>query len=153
MMYNWIMVDIGYVAGLVDGEGTVTITQQTKYKKQTSQYRTWVYIVNTYKPLIELLKRDLGGSTDVNYDRKRITALRKKPLHRWRVMSHSDVKKILEMVLPYLVVKRRQAELVLQFVKSRQSRPQNTPYTEEETALYKQVRALNARLKQKPKLV
>jgi hypothetical protein len=39
----------------------------------------------------------------------------------------------------------------IRFIESRQSRPQNAPYTDEEIALYEQVRALNARTKKETK--
>lgn len=52
-------IELAYIAGLVDGEGSVTLCRQHK----TDQFRTpTLSLTNTDKGLVDLMKQAFGGS-------------------------------------------------------------------------------------------
>lgn len=105
-----------YVAATIDGEGTITVSVKKNNadpERGGAPLTPLIGISNTKKELIDWLHSILFGSTmrtskkDVKRNRKAVWAV--------QVARLLDVKALLEQVLPYLKVKRRQAELVLQF--------------------------------------
>lgn len=103
-----------YLAGLIDGEGTVTISVRKSKSKpgvMGSPLTPLIIITNTNKELIDHLRTTLHGSTLKTQHRtghcKDVWAL--------QVARLLDVKALLEQITPYLFLKRRQAELLLEF--------------------------------------
>lgn len=106
-----------YLAGLIDGEGTVTITHHRQHGREKFQYKPFVYVTNTDLPLIEFLQKTFGGSITKNNKKK---SPRHKPCHAWRVMSLDGIRIVLENTMPYLVIKKERALLLLRFISLRQ---------------------------------
>ena len=96
-----------YIAGIVDGEGTVSIGF-------TSTHCARVYVANTNMKLIEWLQRRVGGRIK--------TVPRSHPNHKtvyyWRP-SHRLALVLLGEIRPYLVIKDQQSELVVRFFRER----------------------------------
>ena len=129
-----------WLAGLTDGEGTITVfthqdnSQKCKFRRYTAIY----CIVNTDSNIINEVQKilnELGVSSYI------FTRNARKKEHKdalqlsTRKMSHLKV--LLERLLPYLIGKKAQAELTLRFVDSRLSRlgtgkNQYSPYNDEE---------------------
>lgn len=116
--------DALYLAGLLDGEGmfTVGVRRSEKVVKGETYGRValtpLISITNTHLPLIEWCHSVLGGSTlkspyDAGGKRKIVLTLQLSRL--------LDLKALLEQILPYLKVKQRQAELLLEFCNIRLS--------------------------------
>ena len=105
------MLEIPYVAGLFDGEGYITINKWEVPGRDYIRYQLFVGVSMTDKPIIEMLAAQFGGMC-ANYKKQ------KQPNHRrvfcWKVSSKSAVP-FLRQTIPYLRVKREQAELVLRF--------------------------------------
>lgn len=102
-----------YLAGLIDADGSITIVNRTcKYKGIISQgYRIKIYVYNCNTKIISYLKNLLGGrfrSNNIN-----------KTHSKWRnclEYSASDKKavNIIASILPYLIIKKKQALIALQ---------------------------------------
>jgi hypothetical protein len=106
---------LGYVAGLIDGEGNLTISKSIDRKKgRHYSYTPTLQIGNTDPRMTAWLRGRLGGSVDQVTAPARLAKPHWKPLHRWRLHG-SNVDLVLVAVLPYLVTKRDQAELILRF--------------------------------------
>lgn len=99
--------DLAYIAGFVDGEGSVTIVNTH------GQLALRVCVVQTDKDVLEWIRAvlDCGGSIST---RSRKGSLGKKTLYvlQW---GGASAGRVLEQVLPYLRVKRGKAEVGLQF--------------------------------------
>ena len=96
-----------YLAGLIDGEGTVTIDRVSKGTNFT--YRPSLVLVSTTPCLVDwLFDRFPCGSRHVNNSRNEAW----KPQHRVAYVYRPATHLLLGM-LPYLVLKRDQAEIVL----------------------------------------
>jgi len=98
-----------YLAGVIDGEGYVYIT----FCKSTKNYLCGVYIKNTNKKLLEVFVKYFGGNITFHK--------RAKPNHKdsydW-VCFGKKAAKLCKYTLPYLTIKRKQAEILLEFSKT-----------------------------------
>jgi hypothetical protein len=99
--------EIGYVAGLFDGEGTIGY-----YQGRIAGFSLRVKIVLTDFRPIYWLKEKLGIGF-VTY-RKRKPPCR--DVMEWQAKSRADVKEFLRAIEPYLLIKREQAQLLIEFL-------------------------------------
>jgi len=118
---------LAWLAGFVDGEGTITLCHIREY------YRPIFQIVNTNREsLIECqtLLRDITGRTPMI----RSKSFGGTKLSHWKdsyqiqIVKQQDVKAICQALIPYLIVKKLQAELVVKFVEIRESIPRKSRY-------------------------
>jgi|HubBroStandDraft_4_1064222.scaffolds.fasta_scaffold04643_10 hypothetical protein len=140
---------LAYLAGLIDGEGTIGLSEQISKpgwkNKGACHIRSQVDVVtNTNAKLIEAVA-DMLKSLGVGF----IIVEFKVPAkcrQAWKValVKIDDKKKLLELVQPYLVAKREQCDLVLKFLKPRNS-SRKVKTTPEERLLMARCHELNQR--------
>lgn len=96
---------LAYLAGIIDGEGTITLA------KQSNGYgarRVEVSVANTDKGLMDWLQAEFGGSVR----QRRGRADHYKKLYDWRVRDRR-ARELLRECVPYLKVKKPRADLIL----------------------------------------
>lgn len=100
---------LAYLAGIIDGEGTIFLQIDTRNNKN---YRTWsVSVANTDKTLIDWLQSNFGGKVNSwANDRPRFG---KKQLWRWYLGRKERILPLLSDILPYLIIKREKAEMAV----------------------------------------
>jgi hypothetical protein len=113
----WSVARRAYLAGIVDGEGTITIVTMGKWsKKQRKKYfyqRAVACISNTDYKLLDYLKSlDLGG---LSYD-KRQGKSHWKQSFQWSLSSPATVYTFLKAIEPYLVIKKDKANEVIAWI-------------------------------------
>lgn len=115
--------DIFYTAGLIDGEGTITLTRQSKQQMRSPA----VSVSSTTKELVDYM-RDTHGGYVVTLGKPRKKHW--KQAWHWQI-SHNGAIEILKSVTPYLrePKKRARAQLILKEYKS--VTPRNGFYTEQ----------------------
>jgi hypothetical protein len=131
-----------YVAGIVDGEGCIQIfsrPSKTAYGTPYPGYRCEITIANTRIVLMKWLVQHFGGTY-----RQKSNGSHQNPKHKicyeWRLGSHAKKERFLLGILPYLLIKREQGLLSLEFV--RLGRQPNAQKREE---LMQKCRPLNRR--------
>lgn len=104
-------ISLQYVAGFIDGEGCFQYETTAK-----------IHVKNTYKPILNMLKRKFGGKVAPSSYRGQPANWR--PGYRWVICGESTVK-VIQSVLKYLVEKKPQAKLVIKInaLKSHRFRP------------------------------
>lgn len=103
-----------YLAGIIDGEGSIGLTRNRKNKSGRIVYYIFVTVGMTALEIPCLLKEIFGGSY---YIRKKYSySPNKKPLGMWSI-SCLKAENVIKCLLPYLRVKRPQAELALEYRK------------------------------------
>jgi hypothetical protein len=106
--------DLAYIAGMIDGEGTVGIYRKVPKKPTHSvRYHERVAISNSNLEALNYINDFFPGvfAKNIRYSDKH------SPM--WRLEYHVlRAHPILEAVLPYLIIKRKQAELVLKYRKT-----------------------------------
>lgn len=100
---------LGYIAGIIDGEGCVTlIRNKTGYISQS------IRVDMTSASCIRLLySSTLIGAMYVA-DRKG-----QRKVYSWQISDRLQVYSLLRAIHPYLIIKQEQAELVMQFIERR----------------------------------
>lgn len=97
-----------------DCEGTISLGKHNKTKEgNVVSIQLDLTIVNTDERLIKWLVSNFGGRY---YLRNRYCD-RWKPSFRWRVTGKANKEKILLGILPYLICKKNQALLALDFIR------------------------------------
>uniref|UniRef100_A0A6M3KYT8 Homing endonuclease n=1 Tax=viral metagenome TaxID=1070528 RepID=A0A6M3KYT8_9ZZZZ len=112
------MLALVYCAGIVDGEGTLGIrTRKYATKNATSLYFTPVMMVEmTSKTTVEYVANVLDCHVNPPRQDKRLTKNGKVRKPSWRfICSSQKLAKNIKLLLPYLITKRPQAELILEF--------------------------------------
>lgn len=134
--------ELGYLAGLIDGEGTITISlnsKRTSIYQRTRLLQPMVSICNTNHAIVDWLSIRLPFVIcKQRYDdsKKDTYALK---------LSGYKIESLLRTVLPYLVAKKRQAELILEFLQSRTSSQRKSKYSDREIEIVNEIRALNGK--------
>ena len=139
----------GYLAGLIDGEGHISITRSDKPEYRTQRgtmklypcpvrYGLVVAVSNTDIRLVKWLKETFGGSYNGGRPFKKHPNW--KPKYQWNVCGNKDKELFLLALLPYLVLKREQAIIALEFVRLR-----NEKAPEKRQELYERNIVLNKR--------
>lgn len=109
--HNW-----SYLAGLIDGEGCFAAWRYWNANRTNCkpywQYSCRATITNTNLQLMKWLVEHFGGS----YYIKREATDKHKCRMEWRPKGKANLKTLLLSTLPYLVIKREQAKLLLEWV-------------------------------------
>lgn len=101
---------LGYMAGIIDGEGTIGINKFGSSKRSTPGYSVRVGFGMTERKIAEMFSEKFGGSIMEERVRNR------KVIYRWYKVGNTGTREILETLLPYLIIKRNRAELALGFL-------------------------------------
>ena len=133
----------GYLAGMLDGEGFISVAKGKKpapngngYMSAAPRYNLIVSITGTNEKLMQWLVENFGGS----WSRDKSTNPKWKPRCSWRCTGNKNKEIVLLAVLPYLVIKRDQAIIGLEML--RMNGEQNPQKREE---FYLRCRELNKR--------
>lgn len=104
--------EIAYLAGIIDGEGSLTIGNYSANKKTgVLHYQTVLNINNTDKDLIDWIFATFGGNI-CHYSAKQTPKNSRKEV--WRYIATGDrLTHICELILPYVICKRKQVEIML----------------------------------------
>ena len=138
---NLSMEEIAYLAGIVDGEGTISVHKTHGNRKNTNAV-PYVSISNTNEALIKWIRSRVGG----------ILRTRKPCKSHYKIaydlrFYYNRALDLITLIYPYLIVKRNQAHLLL--TKYKECTPRNGKYTkkvlEAKHALVFEMRALNKR--------
>ena len=101
-------VDIGWAAGIIDGEGCILLSRN----KKRGCFTLRVHVVNTDPYMLIKLKKLFGGSIHESNAKTDLPHWKFKWV--WVVVS-KDAEIALETLIPFLVTKREQAELAITF--------------------------------------
>lgn len=106
---------LSYAAAIVDGEGSIMIKKaRPSGRRINANYSLQIAVANTDRRLIEFFFKHFGGwwtNTDPNPSKN------KRRLFRWDIKG-KPAAKFIELIFNFLVIKKRQAELGLEFIKS-----------------------------------
>lgn len=139
--------DLYYAAGILDGEGCISINKYSPPKPSLSpRYTPLVFVGNTQRPLVEWFLRRFGGTIQT-----RPGNARHRDCFIW-VLPGPRSRAFVGMLRPYLMLKGAQADVLLDYYahlvsfkggsNKRQPRIQPEELARRE-ALYRQIKALN----------
>ena len=140
-----------YLAGLWDGEGSITLWKNIRKETGNPRLIASLVFINTNLKMIEWVEDKLAKINAtfhryvIRYDGKQ------KDCYQQTARNREAVERTIRTILPYLVAKKKQAEIVLSFVLSRKEqlrksngKPSSScPYTDKEFAMETEIRKLN----------
>jgi len=129
-----------YLAGLIDGEGSVTLSRAHRNEMPSPH----ITITNTNRSVVRWAEQVTGYGKIISRRARRVNH---KPAYIWCVAKAGRCLNLLREIRPYLRVKHRQADLILQRYKA--VTPRNGQYTatllKRKLRLVARIRALNHR--------
>lgn len=135
--------DYAYLAGIIDGEGSIII--RTVYHNKTSVYLVPSLIIsNTDMNLMNYIRERFPLKTRSLTKDKR----KHKIVYQAVITCKKTLKPFLEKIYPFLIVKKKQAELLLNFMESRGDKwntlpPKERGYTKKEIEIFWRIRRIN----------
>jgi hypothetical protein len=153
--------DLAYLAGIIDGEGTISFQKNHHVKC----WRGWqinprVGISNTSVPMINYLK-NFFEKIKIAYSCSAKQENRKKTAYVLQVSRHSHILRLLDLVTPFLIAKKKQASLLKEWIDIQNKRhnsmytrssetgqitgARRQNYTERQMDIYEEVKELNYR--------
>lgn len=104
-----------YLAGLIDGEGCLSITKKrdTKGMRYGYCFRPVLHVANTHPGVLQEVQKWTGLGRVRRFDEAR---LNRKARYQWMVWSNQAAQ-IVSAVAPYLIIKKKKAPVFLRFVK------------------------------------
>jgi hypothetical protein len=110
---EYTIAQIAYLAGIIDGEGSIYIGNfSSNTKSGAKYYQTNMEVTNSAKLLIDFLKNTFGGLV-IEYTEKQSPKNARKTYWRW-IATGERLTHLCELILPYLTAKKRQCEIMLQ---------------------------------------
>lgn len=100
--------DLAYLSGFFDGEGHISIISFVGHGYR--QYAARIHVTNTDVPSLEHYKSIFGGKI-------RPHSKPRKQTYRWELTINLDRMRFILSMLPYSIVKKEEANIVLQFLR------------------------------------
>jgi len=102
---------LSYLAGFIDGEGSIFITKINNKKSGNVWYRTTVACANSDRRPIDMLREWTNAKAFFYRPGKKATY---KPSWQWLATGNTALK-FLKDIEPYLIVKKKQAQVAIEF--------------------------------------
>ena len=100
-----------WLAGWLDGEGTISFTERDRGEDHTPTHDVRVFVTNSDRVPLDYFAGLSGGNVYQHEDGTRENRFGSRPCYRWQMGTH-DGALLLRELYPYLRTKRRQAALV-----------------------------------------
>lgn len=135
---------LGYIGGIIDGEGYIGITATTVKGKKTPcrLYSLCISVVMTTTPAIDALRIVFGGEIRFVQPNNAKTGLPYKLQYMWRLRKREHIKYFIDRMLwsRCILVKRQQLELAKEYLTVTENRLQDPELRE---AFYQKFKLLN----------
>lgn len=136
-----------YLAGIIDGEGTLIATWQTK----TKVFAFEITVANTNKAVLEWIVKKVGvggvyaekRSPNSQYYKTR------KYAYKYRLYRISQILPLITAIRPYMIIKRKQADLLEEIInaivkeKQEHNKRNGYVYSQQIHEIYKKLKEVN----------
>lgn len=126
---------LAYFGAIVDGEGSLIISKCPK------QYKSKINVTSTDKILTDSLLENFGGKVYISKAKSN-----RKIAYHWELTSYKNINEFLQKIISHLLIKKEQANLLLQFAERRENilkKPRKeVGYTLEDTEIYRELKRL-----------
>ncbi len=148
---------LAWLAGFMDGEGSFMLMRTKRTKKRNLYVWACITIPSTDRFVLEEVEKILKFS--INVKSSLITERRRRPnckqVYVLRISNIRNTYHLCRVLVPFLVLKKERAGLMLEYLTSRLSRGGtlyrpvkkfgNFPYSERETFIIDEIKRLNRR--------
>ena len=110
---DYSIAESAYMAGIIDGEGSIYIGNFSSNPKTGSKYyQTNIEVTNTDKQLMDWIVNTFGGRLNT-YTAKQLPKNSRRTVYRW-IATGERVTHLCEVLKPYIIAKRRQLEIMIE---------------------------------------
>ena len=109
-----------YLAGFMDGEGSFSIVKTYQITKRVDgtkhkgiRYHLHIKIANTDLNVLKWISHNFGGQVSIKKDWNP----KWKTRYDWTLTGYGNMEKFILAILPYLLIKRKQALVALEFAR------------------------------------
>jgi hypothetical protein len=131
---------LAYSAGVIDGEGCISLFKMTTKEGRIRCLAPKITIANTQREILDYCKKVLGG-----YMTKRSDRGARKEIYFLIITGWQSIFLALAKVAPFLVGKKRRAELLMNYLEIHYTRFRRTGFTGEELKICDELHKLNKR--------
>ena len=133
-----------YLAGIIDGEGSIIIWSNVGPNKTRGKYNLKVYVSSTDKILIDWIQENFGGHTYTNNAPSRKQHW--KTSYLW-VIDRPKTLEFLKEIHPFLIIKKERCEIAIKFRETFENRKRPVPQDIIDMRIFyvKQMHDLNSR--------
>lgn len=136
--------ECAYLAGIIDGEGCVGVYHRAGPRYGRAGGTARVYVCNTDRRILDWIAERFGGNV---YTSRASTQPGWKTVYAWQATG-KPAASVINEVLPYLVAKREQALLALEFIET-QTNPGRRGHSDATLARRREIFAACSRLNRK----
>ena len=127
-----------YAAGIIDGEGTITICKAIPRK--VYHYIPHISVSNTDEKIVMWMQENFGGSIRKIEDNRP----NRKNSYQWGIFGVKAGEEFLQKIYKYLIIKKERASLLLYFLSSKDWVDDNyTIHLVDKEKFYLQMKELN----------
>lgn len=107
---------VAWAAGFLDGEGCFNLgpSETRRGDRVWPSYRAYVKANQVVEAPIQKLHDLFGGRTW----RRGTNTVTGKPVFEWQIQGGPDLRRVLPLLIPHLIVKKAAAELLLEFAQT-----------------------------------
>ena len=108
----WTSEKLSYLAGIIDGEGSISIeiqSQSVRHNRKCDYYSLRLLVINTNLPLLNWIQSNFGGTI-----RPRKIIVNRRQCYTWNLFSHNAAE-VLKSCEPYMIVKKAHVEVFSNF--------------------------------------
>lgn len=109
----WTNFEIGYLSGMIDGEGSIYI--QYRMEGSCKNFFPRIQIVNTNQDVIDWIKNKFGGN--IVYRNRNKVNPKWKDSYEWYTTRES-LDKLIPLLIPHLIIKKQHAIIIQEFRKT-----------------------------------
>jgi hypothetical protein len=102
--------DAAYLAGLIDGEGSVGIVRQKR------SHHAFVYVYGTNRVVLDWACGIFGGYIHARSQRQVEASLGSKPQFVWQVIGNRKARPLIDAIIPYVRIKRGRISVIKDFL-------------------------------------
>lgn len=104
-----------YIAGIIDGEGSLSIgNMRSNVRKRIANFKPVIRVAVTNPDLPLYLKEKIGGGITI-VEHKTVNL---KTQYAWYISGKKNIVVLLQLLMPYLIIKKKQAQLFLEYFKT-----------------------------------
>jgi hypothetical protein len=134
------------LATLFDAEGCIVLNKSTANQERSQQYIMRLQVANTNMEWLESWARRIGRGNTYFYPS---TNPKHSAYGYWCIQKKADVVYILKKILPYLIIKKEQARLLIEFTQGKFTKGNGQGPSGQELArrerIFQRMRVLNKR--------
>lgn len=107
--------ELAYIGGLMDGDGSFSLTRKKGKKDQSCLYVPLVQYGSLSKQAVEFLKEKLGGSYSLQKSHTKKDGSLRRDFYHWRI-SNAKCISLIDELSPYLEIKKERAEFLKSYI-------------------------------------